>query len=146
MATFQREMLSQAQKDIEGLLEEYEDELPLPFKLRPDWDQYAALELAGNLVIATARENDKLLGYFALILSPNINSAGETLAFGATLFLRKNCRKGMVGVRLIRHGESLAKFAGADCIMISSQVIQPIDRLLYLLKYKPTEMIFVKRV
>lgn len=146
MPQFNIEKLEQFRPDLEKLLGEYEEELPLPFKLKPDWKQYEALENADILSIITARDNGELLGYFVLIHTPNLNSEGENTSFGATLFLRKEYRKGLLGIRLIKKGEEVANNRGDSCIMISSQAIRPIDKLLELRQYKPTETIFAKRV
>lgn len=143
---FQQELLAQVQAEIEALLGTYEEELPLPFKLKPDFEQYQNLENLGALLIITARENEELLGYFVMTLSPNLNEAGQLIAFGVTLFLRKEFRKGLLGVRLIKKGEEVAKQKGAKCVMIASQEISPIDKLLTLRGYSPTERIFAKRI
>lgn len=147
MITFQEEKLDSFIPDATLALAEYEKELPLPYPINPDWDQYKAIEGAGLLLVITARDDGKLAGYFVVIISPNITCAGEKMAFGATLYLKKEYRSGtFAGLKLIRMAEQKAQEYNCATIMISSPAIQPIDKFLKRKGYSETETLFSRRL
>ena len=133
-------------KDMEALLPLYESELPLVYPIKPDWDQYRALYDAGVLFCLTARDGENLVGYFVIIVSPNLSSRGEKMMFGATLFVRKEYRGKGPGIRLIRMAEKKAKDYNVQSVMISSPARQPIGGLLEKMGYRAEETLYSRRL
>jgi hypothetical protein len=145
--TIQLEGFDTFAAEARGLLSVYEQELPLIHKIRPDWPQYQKLWAANSMRIVTARDEGMLVGYFVLLLSPNLSCAGETIAFGATLYLHPEYRNGTtIGVRLIKLAEETAKAENANTIIISSPEQRKIDPLLLHRGYAPLETMFGRRL
>ena len=77
MLKYQQEFLSQVELDIQYLIELHWSEIALNqdnIKLNPDWSEYHSLEEHGKLKIFTARDNDRLVGYFVVIVGNNIHT------------------------------------------------------------------------
>jgi GNAT superfamily N-acetyltransferase len=143
--TYQLETMDTFEPEARGLMAMYNTELPLPYPLRPDWQQYRMLEQAGVLMIVTARDQGMLIGFFAMVIHPNINCRDQVVAFGNTLYLHPAYR-GTIGIRLIKLAEQEAQARGAQCFMIASQAAKPINALLERRGYKATETIFARSV
>lgn len=133
-------------KDMEALIPTYEEELPLTYKIAPDWTQYRALYEAGVMFNLTARKDGKLVGYFVVMVSPNLSCLGEKMMFGASLFVLKEWRGKGPGIRLIRMAEKKAKDYNCQTVMISSPSRKPIDGLLRKMGYHAEETLFSRRM
>jgi hypothetical protein len=96
--------------EMEPLLEDHYKELTLhrdKIKLAPDWELYDKMEKTGNFYLLTARddETNKLIGYSAWFVKPHIHYKETIVASNDVLFLDKDHRQGMTGVRLIKYSE-----------------------------------------
>ena len=73
---YQQEFLATVEDDIRPLIQKHWEDIALnkdKIKLNPDWDAYHTLEQAGVLKIFTAREGDKLVGYFVVVVQRNLH-------------------------------------------------------------------------
>lgn len=79
--------------------------------LRVDLEHYLKADKAGVLKVLTARENDRVVGYYGCYLTPHPKS-GELMAKVDSYYLDPAYR-GRNGVRLLKEGEAMAKHHGA---------------------------------
>jgi GNAT superfamily N-acetyltransferase len=147
MITYQQEFLTQVKPDIEPLLrqdwEEIEHNKEL-YKLNPDWDIYQTLEDNNSLRIFTCRYNNKLIGYFVVILTPNIHSKGNLIAVADVIFLDKEYRSGLIGYKLFKFSEACIKEDGIKTLHVTTTEENPIDSLMMKLGYLKVETKFEK--
>lgn len=94
---------------IDPLLESHYDELctDKAMVLNPDWERYAAMLAAGNLVMVAAFDDDRpgfgnCVGYTFCFLSPHIHYKDTLVAWNDVLFLHKDYRTGSAGSRLMK--------------------------------------------
>ena len=116
MISFQQELLYMVIDEVDALLKLHYEELTQNkdrIKLDPRWDEYAALERIGQLMVYTSRADGALIGYAAFFLNRHLHYAGWLAAINDVIFLHPEHRKGSTGVRLIRFCEAQAKAAGA---------------------------------
>ena len=145
MIKYQQEFLSQVQSDIEPLINLHWKEIALnqdKIKLNPDWEAYANLESEGKLKIFTAREGDKLVGYFVTILGRNIHYKDHVFASNDVIYLHKNYRKGFAGIRLIKFAKKCLAEDGISVLTINTKVHQPFDKVLERLGFNLIERVY----
>ena len=73
---YQQEFLATVKDDIRPLIQKHWEDIALnkdKIKLNPDWDAYHDLEQKGMLKAFTAREGDKLVGYFVVVVQRNLH-------------------------------------------------------------------------
>lgn len=147
MPTYKQEFLQTVVEDIKPLLDKHWEEIATnkhAIKLNPDWDAYAALEEAGCLKIFTARENDKLVGYFVVIVRNHIHYKDHLFAANDIIYLSPEHRKGMTGAKLIKFAENCLKEDGVSVLLINTKRHKPFDRLLSWLGFTYTERLYSK--
>lgn len=147
MITYQQESLVTAEKDARPLLEKHWEEIALNkdiIKLNPDWEAYADLEDSGILKIFTARDDDKLVGYFVTFVRSHIHYKDHLFAYNDILFLDEEYRKGFTGAKLIKFAEKCLKEDGVSVVTINTKRHKPLDVLLSWLGYKHIENIYSK--
>lgn len=101
---FQQEILYMILGEIDSLLKMHYDELTLNKEhviLDPDWERYADLEKQGKLIIYTARDGDKLVGYSVFFMNQHIHYKNNLFAMNDVLFLHPDYRKNSCGPKLI---------------------------------------------
>jgi GNAT superfamily N-acetyltransferase len=139
------ENLAKVRREIEPLLKQHYDEIALNkdiIKMNPDWEGYARLDAVNALRIYTARRNDKLLGYFVVIVSKSLHYRDHLFANNDVIFLAKSARKGLTGVKLIKYAiESLAA-EGITKLHINTKAHQPFDAILERLNFEEIERVY----
>lgn len=112
--------------------------------LDPNFEQYRAMEAAGNLVILTAREAGALIGYsiFFLIRHPHYQST--VFAMNDILFVTPAKRGGRAGLRLIRESERVMRERGASKISWHIKAMHDFSPLLHRIGYATEEIILAK--
>lgn len=147
---YQQEFLATIKTDIQYLIELHWSEIALNqdnIKLNPDWDAYHNLEDQGKLKIFTARDDDgddKLIGYFVVILGNNIHYKDHLFAANDVIYLHKDYRKGFAGTRLIKFAESYLKGDGVSVLLINTKVHQPFDKVLDRIGFNLIERVYSK--
>jgi hypothetical protein len=116
MITIQQEILFDIFDEMQELTRLHYEEIALhkeAIPLDPMWEEYATLERIGRLVIFTARDEGKLIGYGFFFINQHMHYARTKIAINDVLFLHPDYRKGtMAGIRLIRFCEQqLAQMA-----------------------------------
>ena len=115
---FQCEPVLTVKPEMEPMLIDHYHELTLhkdKIKLAPDWDLYDKMEKTNNFYLLTARleERDNMLvGYSAWFVKPHIHYKATIVAANDVLFLHKDFRQGMLGIKLIKYSEQeMRKYA-----------------------------------
>jgi hypothetical protein len=144
---YQQEFVSQVEEEIKPLIAAHWEEVEVyqnEIKLNPCWESYYGLELQGNLKVFTARSEERLVGYFVAVVSPNIHHKTHLFALCDIVYLHKDYRKGLTGVKLIKFAEGCLRLDGVSVLVISSKVQSPLRRILTWLKFKPSECSYSK--
>jgi GNAT superfamily N-acetyltransferase len=114
------------------------------FPLAPDWDQYERLLKADMLRCVTCRAGDELIGYVVFIVHPHLHYKTCKTAFEDMHFIRKDHRKGRVGIRLFKYAEEMLKAIGVNRIIVHTKVHLDNSKLFEYLDYKNTDKLFTK--
>ena len=147
--TYQQEPLFKVEPDIMALAyldweEMYHDKEAYPFD--PDWDLYYLLEESGSLFVYTARDSGKLVGYFSVVVGPNLHSKGKVVVSNDIIYLHKDYRKGLIGVKLFKFCEACLREDGYTQLQVITSEKNNIDSLLKRLDYHKIETKFEKRL
>ena len=142
---FAIENLAKVRREIEPLLKQHYDEIALNkdiIKMNPDWEAYARLDAVNALRIYTARRNDKLLGYFVVIVSKSLHYRDHLFANNDVIFLAKPARKGLTGVKLIKYAIDSLAAEGITKLHINTKAHQPFDAILERLNFEEIESVY----
>lgn len=146
---YDREDYFKIRDEIKPLLEEHWEEIALnkdKIKLNPDWDLYQEIYEKGNLAIYTAREGESLVGYFVVMVTPNIHYKDHLFATNDIVFIRKDHRKGRTGINLIKFAEEDLKKFNVSVMVINVKTHKPFDKVLEWLGFKKIEHTFSKYI
>ena len=145
--TYQQEFLVTCRKDAEPLLQKHWEEIALNkdfISLNPDWDAYEELEARGALRIFTARNDGRLIGYFAVLVRAHLHYVDHLFAFNDVLFLDSEYRGRFVGVRLMRFAEQCLKEDGVSVMVVNTKTHKPFDGILERLGFRHIENLYSK--
>lgn len=145
--TYQQESLITCKEDVKPLLEQHWEEIALnkdSIKMNPDWETYHDLEDAGALKIFTARNDNKLIGYFVVICRKHLHYIDHIFAFNDIIYVQKDFRKGLTGAKLMKFAEKCLKEDGVSVVVVNTKRHRPFDTLLKWLGYKHAENIYTK--
>lgn len=147
MITYQQESLTTYKADAMPLLEKHWQEIALnkdKIKMNPDWESYASLEDAGILKIFTAREDQRLVGYFVVLVKTHLHYKDNLFAYNDVLFLDAEYRKGFTGSKLMKFAEACLKEDGVEVMVVNTKRHKPFDVLLKWLGYSHIENLYSK--
>ncbi|MDX2059922.1 MAG: hypothetical protein SFV24_19085 [Gemmatimonadales bacterium] len=105
-------------REAESLLRAHYEEIAWrkdKIKLNPDWNHYAALELAGRLVGFSLRKGGHLVGYSVFFLGPHPHYKDTTIALNDVIFVIPEMRGGAGGL-LITTAEAELKALGVHVV------------------------------
>lgn len=143
----QTEPLSTIISEVQDLLIQHYEELTLNkqhIKLKPIWSRYLALEEQGKFITVTARIENELVGYCGFFLDQHIHYENLKLATNDVLFLRKDLRQGMAGIRLIKYSENIMRTVGANKITWHVKYSNDIRPILHRMGYIDEDVIVGK--
>ena len=149
MIVYQQEFLSTARPDAQELLKDHWEEIALnkeKIALNPDWEAYEKLEDDGKLKVFTARDNNKLIGYFVVIVGVNPHYKDDLFAINDIIYLDKGYRKGFTGIKIIKFAEKCLKEDGVSVLSINTKVHKPFDRVMVYLGFRPIERVYSKYI
>lgn len=144
---YQQEFLDSVRGEVESLIQDHYNEVyPArdTFQSNMDWDSYAKLEDVGFLKIFTARDDDDLVGYLWVIVSPNLHSRGSVVACDDGLYVAKSYRGQAVAKELVRFTERCLKEDGVKVFHIVGTTEKPIDSFVKRMGYTEIETKFQK--
>ena len=146
---YQEEKAADLIVEIQPLIAAHWDEIAL-FKesiyLEPDYNKYVELNKLGVLKIYTVRDDDKLVGYFLVTVSPNLHYKSHLFAVNDIIYIDPEYRGRTVAYRLFKYAESELKKLGVSVITINMKVYAKFDRLLTKLGYGKIEEVFGKYI
>jgi len=144
--TYQTEDPAEFIEALKGVLPEHYDELCVTkdFPLMPDYEAYGRLHVAGMLRCITVREDNELIGYALFIVHPHLHYKSCITAFEDIYFLKKEHRKGRVGIRLFQFVEDVLKKEGVHRIIMHTKIHMDNTHLFEYLGYKLTDKLFTK--
>jgi|TARA_R110000803_G_scaffold14164_1_gene39466 GNAT superfamily N-acetyltransferase len=144
---FSEETLSQCLDEARPLLVDHWENIALnkdTIPLNPLWNIYEKLEETGNLKIITARQDEKLVGYAAYVISPSLHYSSEIIADADVFWLDPNHRKGMAGMRLFKHAEKVLKSYGVTRILNKVKIHFDVGKVFERMGYDPIERVYSK--
>ena len=147
LISYQQEFLATVANDIIPLLKEDWEEIEHQKSrrpLKPDWEAYANLELAGVLKIFTARDGGQLVGYVSCFLLPDIHSCGILSANFEILFVTASHRNSSVGIKLMKFAEKCVRQDGAEFCFVTTTQQNSASKMMKRLGYKAIETKFEK--
>jgi len=145
--TYQRERVRNMWNEALPLLREHYKEVGLyndKVLFDPDVEKYEMLDDMDILYIVTARDEEKLVGYYACFIQPNLHYK-QTLASTADVFyVHPEYRKGFVGIKLLKEAEEHMRDLGVDVMTLAFKTYSPLDPLLERLGWDYTERFYSK--
>lgn len=142
MITFQEEALVDCLEEMKPLFEDHWDEIAIhkdKIKLSPDYDQYLRLDCIGILHTVTARDDDKIIGYFITFVMPNLHYKDNLFANNDILFIHPDYRKGSVGYKMIKYALGSLRELGVDVIQMHEKTQHSFKPLMDKIGFKHTE-------
>ena len=142
-------------EDVNGIdfIDEFMRVLPLhydelcvtkEFPLNPDWDAYKAMAQAGMLRTITCRHDGELIGYIAFFIQPHVHYKDCKTAYEDVYFIKKEYRKGRIGIKLFQYAEKVLKERGVNRMIVHTKIHLDNSRLFEYLGYKHTDKLFTK--
>lgn len=128
------------------LLKEHEEDVreSLPYEFNLDRDLYGALEDRGLLISFSLRFEGRLIGYATFTVSPTLHCKGHTRALLDAVFVRKDCRGGLLGMHFLAQCCEclLPHFDTVWAFMPSHRKYGPMMKRI---GFKETERVYVRR-
>ena len=146
---YKQEFLSTCYDDMQCLFKIHWEEIALnqdAIKLNPYIEKYEECEKSGSLKIFTARDGDKLVGYFALIAQRSMHYQEHTFATTDVIFLHPDYRKGRAGIKLIKFAVECLRQDHVSMVFINTKLHRPFDVLLKRLGFSHIENVYAKRL
>jgi hypothetical protein len=151
MITFQLETWKQFFADAPKLWERLWGEFGEKFKsepgqekMEPDTDAYDRLDQFGRLLIVTARDDGKLIGYATSAIQQHPHFTSTKVGFGDTNYLDPAYRKGMTGVKLFRMTEKIMKELKVQRYFLPVPEVGGFEIIAKRLGFKPEHTIYSK--
>jgi len=145
MMILQQETLYDIVHEVDSLLQMHYEEVALNKdrkKLLPKWEEYRVMEVIGKLVVYTARDDGKLIGYAAFFINTHMHYGEFTTAINDVVFLHPDYRKGSAGYKLIKYADDqLSNRPGIDHVFWHVKVKNDWTPILKRLGYVEEEII-----
>ncbi len=149
MVRFQQETLACAWPDAEELLRLHYDELTFGkerIRLAPDEGRYEALERDGGLIIFTARDDGKLVGYALFFLVHHLHYRHNLYAMNDVFYVDPARRSDpWLGFRFLKFVDTqLSTDPDIDAIKWHVKLRREFGPMLKRLGYEPEEVVWSK--
>lgn len=144
--TYQAEDPATFIEELKLIIPEHYDELCVTkdFPLMPDYEAFGRLYVAGMLRCMTVREDNQLIGYAIFLVQPHLHYKTCKTAFEDMYFLKKEYRKGRVGIRLFQFAEDVLKKDGVNRVIMHTKIHLDNSRLFEYLGYRLTDKLYTK--
>lgn len=108
---------------------------------------YRQAEANNGLLILTARDEGKLVGYSAIFVHQGLHNAAQKQATQDVFYVVPEYRGGMTGTRLIHLAEETLRVESVELVYNHCNMKNPLlGRLLEALGYKPVSVIYQRRL
>jgi GNAT superfamily N-acetyltransferase len=141
------ENMASAWDDMQPLLREHYNEIAHDkhsIPLAPSRARYEALEHAGELFALGARIEGALIGYSVFFVKPHIHYATTLVAVNDVLFVAREYRNTLVGMRLISESEKKLRERGVVKLVWHIKPEHDWSAILARRGYMPVETIYGK--
>lgn len=115
-------------------------------KLNPDWEVYSFLETHNLLRLYTARDKNKLVGYFCVTMGVSLHHKDHKFAISDVIYLKPESRNGMTAYKLISYAEKNLNEIGVSVLTVNTKVKKPFDKLLDRMGFKLDEKQYTKYI
>lgn len=132
--TFSRESFRQVSEDsLEFINDNYDEtgQLQDTVPLDVDWDGMFYHESRGGLLSFALRLDGAMIGYAIFLLTPTLHAKSTVHAISDVIFIAKEYRQGLVGLKFIEYCEAYCKQCGAK---VSHLVMKADPRLVRILE------------
>jgi len=131
---------------LKEIIKDHYEELSVTktYPLDPDWDAYKQILDVARLKFVTCKEDGKLIGYIIYFVMPHLHYKTCLTAFEDIYFLKKEYRKGRVGIRMFQFAEKLLKEQGINRIIYNTKVHSDNSSLFEYLGYSFMDKVFTK--
>ena len=142
MITFQEEEWPNIVEEMKPLLRVHWQEIGVFDKkqipLKPNWEWYQIIYNKKSLHIITARDSQKLIGYYVSIITSHIHYMDTLIAENDVVYLQKEYRKGLAGYKLIKFAVEQLK-SKVQIVILSMKAKQSFMPLAQRLGFKLTD-------
>jgi GNAT superfamily N-acetyltransferase len=131
---------------LKEIIKDHYEELSVTktFPLDPDWEAYKTILDSGKLRFVTCKEDGNLIGYIIFFVMPHLHYKTCLTAFEDIYFLKKEYRKGRVGIRMFQFAEKLLKEQGVQRILYNTKVHSDNSSLFEYLGFTLIDKVFTK--
>ena len=131
---------------LKEIIKDHYEELSVTktFPLDPDWEAYKTILDSGKLRFVTCKEDGKLIGYIIFFMMPHLHYKTCLTAFEDIYFLKKEYRKGRVGLKMFQFAEKLLKEQGVQRILYNTKVHSDNSSLFEYLGFTLIDKVFTK--
>jgi L-amino acid N-acyltransferase YncA len=147
MITLQVEPYNDCIGEIDACLHAHWLEIALDRDAVPldkDEESYQKLADDGVLHIVTVRQDGILVGYIAGIVRAHLHYKSTLHCFTDVFWLRPDCRRGGLGIRLFREYERTLKQRGVVKVFIASKCHLDMSAIFERLGWHRTEVVYTK--
>jgi len=151
MIVYREELWKDAQPDIALLIREHWEEVTdyphIP--LDPDWDRYEKINADGSIKVLTVRDDEFggiLVGYIVFLVFYGLHYRQTFMAQDDAFFLKKEYRKGRVGINMFINAELMLQHHGVKLVTYHEKLKVPCGKLFERLKYKQQEVKWFKEI
>ena len=147
MIKFNTEKVLDIKEELKSLLDKHYEELTLDkdvVKLDPIWSLYGELEEKNQFFLFTARDEDVLVGYSAFFMKQHIHYKDLIVATNDVIFLKKEYRLGITGIKLLKYSEQKVKELGAKKITWHVKYSNDFRPILHRMGYSDEDVIVGK--
>lgn len=116
------------------------------FVLNPDYETYFTLQDNNKLLTLVIQDGDSIVGYSVNILNKNLHYADVIMCSNDLIYIHPSYRKGMLGIRLIKETEKLAKQKGAHIMYWHAKPDTNLAKLLPKMNAGLHEQIYLKEL
>ena len=147
MITFNREIFGEVLEELKPLLVDHYQEIAMyrdKIAYAPDWKRYEELDKSGILKLVTVRDDGVLVGYYLFMVLPNLHYCEDLYAVNDIVLIKKEYRKGKVGVGLFKYVEDWCKELGVSVMTMHMKTFLPFDSLCEGLEWDYAERLYTK--
>lgn len=145
--TFSRESFRQVSEDsLEFINDNYDEtgQLQDTVPLDVDWDGMFNYEAHGSLLSFALRIDGKMIGYAIFLLTPTLHARSTMHAISDVIFIAKEYRQGLVGLKFIEYCEAYAKQCGAKVSHLIMKADPRLARILERTNHRIFEVTYMK--
>lgn len=148
MISFQIEDYTVVEPELQAIYPEHYEELTVSknFPLDPDYERYRKMSQMGILKLYTCRDDGVLIGYVVMIVGPGLHYKTCMVAHEDLYYLKKDYRKGRLGIKMFQYVEEELKKLGIDRVVMGTKVYSDNSRLLEYLGYRFYEKLYTKEL